>query len=66
MANKFVKRIVEITDYQTHILEELRKGVVLTTSDAGRINAMAISWGMLGVSLFLLHSCEQADLHTNY
>ena len=49
MANKFVKRIVEITDYQTHILEELRKGVVLTTSDAGRINAMAISWGMLGV-----------------
>ena len=49
MANKFVKRIVEIIDYQTHILEELRKGVVLTTSDAGRINSMAISWGMLGV-----------------
>ena len=49
MANKFVKRIIEITDYQTHILEELRKGVVLTTSDAGRINAMSISWGMLGV-----------------
>ena len=49
MANKFVKRIVEITDYQTHILEELRKGVVLTTSDAGRINAMAISLSLIHI-----------------
>ena len=64
MANKFVKRIVEITDYQTHILEELRKGVVLTTSDAGRINAMAISWGMLGVEwnkpIFITH-CRKSE-----
>lgn len=49
MGNKFVIKAANIADYHAHILEELRRGVALTTSDGIRMNSMAISWGMLGI-----------------
>lgn len=49
MENKFLTKAVNIADYHAHILEELHKGVALTTSDGIRTNSMTISWGMLGI-----------------
>lgn len=36
-------------EYSSHILQELSKGILLTTSDGSRINTMTIAWGMLGI-----------------
>jgi len=49
MENNFLTKAVNIADYHAHILEELHKGIALTTSDGIRTNSMTISWGMLGI-----------------
>lgn len=44
-----VKRKINIDDHMGEIFARLRKGVLVTTSYAGKINTMTISWGALGI-----------------
>lgn len=44
-----MKKEIEVFDYTKEILDALKKGVLLTTKADGRVNAMAISWGTLGI-----------------
>lgn len=44
-----MKREIEVFDYTKEILDALKKGVLLTTKADGTANAMAISWGTLGI-----------------
>ena len=43
------EKIINVLDYAEPILKSVRKGVLLTTVADGRVNTMAISWGMLGI-----------------
>lgn len=44
-----MKKNINVLDYAEPILKSVRKGVLLTTVADGRVNTMAISWGMLGI-----------------
>ena len=44
-----MKRKIEVFDHANEILKALRKGVLLTTNTNGKVNAMTISWGTLGI-----------------
>lgn len=44
-----MKREIQVFDYTKEILDALKKGVLLTTKADGKPNAMAISWGTLGI-----------------
>lgn len=43
------KREVAIWDMASHILENVSKGVLVTTKVGEKINSMTISWGTLGI-----------------
>lgn len=40
---------IEVWDYANEIMKALEKGVLLNSTADGKINAMTISWGMLGI-----------------
>jgi flavin reductase (DIM6/NTAB) family NADH-FMN oxidoreductase RutF len=44
-----MKREIKVFDYAGEIAETLQNGVLLTTEARGRVNAMTVSWGMLGI-----------------
>ena len=44
-----MKREVNVWDYAGHIMEDIGKGILLTTQAEGRVNTMTIGWGILGV-----------------
>ena len=44
-----MKRKINVWEYAGHILENVGKGVLLTTKADGRPNAMTIGWGTLGI-----------------
>ena len=43
------KKEINVFDYASDILAELKKGVLVTTRVDDKINSMTISWGMLGI-----------------
>lgn len=44
-----MKRKINVWDYASDIMKALEKGVLLTTKTDDKVNAMTISWGMLGI-----------------
>ena len=44
-----MKREIDVFDYATEIMKSLKTGALLTTMAEGKVNAMTISWGMLGI-----------------
>lgn len=44
-----MKKEINILENATQIMEAVNKGVLLTTAADGKVNTMAISWGMLGI-----------------
>ena len=44
-----MKRIVDVNDHTSHILEQLKKGVLITTKAHDKVNSMTISWGQFGI-----------------
>ena len=44
-----MKREVNVWDYAGYIMEDIGKGILLTTQAEGRVNTMTIGWGILGV-----------------
>ena len=44
-----MKKEIKVFDYATQILENIGKGVLLTTSCNGKVNTMTIGWGTLGI-----------------
>ena len=43
------KKKIDVFDYANKIIRGIKESVLLTTKAEGRINAMTISWGMLGI-----------------
>ena len=44
-----MKREVNVWDYAGHIMENIGKGILLTTKADGEIDTMTIGWGHIGV-----------------
>ena len=44
-----MKRKINVWEYAPAILEQVGKGVLLTTKVGGQVNTMTIGWGMLGI-----------------
>ncbi|MBQ9839078.1 MAG: flavin reductase family protein [Oscillospiraceae bacterium] len=44
-----MKKPVNVFEYTEHICKAMPKGILLTTSHAGRVNTMTIGWGMMGI-----------------
>ena len=44
-----MKQEINVWDYAPQILQEIGKGVLLTTQADGEVNAMTIGWGTLGI-----------------
>lgn len=44
-----MKRKIKVWDYAGEILEKTGKGVLVTTKAEGKVNAMTIGWGTLGI-----------------
>lgn len=44
-----MKRPIHPFDYANEILHAVRKGVLVTTKAAGKVNTMSISWGTMGI-----------------
>lgn len=44
-----MKKEVNVWDYAGHIMENIGKGILLTTAADGQVNTMTIGWGVLGV-----------------
>lgn len=44
-----MKKEIEVFDYASEILKEVKKGVLLTTKVDDKVNTMTISWGTLGI-----------------
>ena len=44
-----MKRQIKLWDYAGTILEEVGKGVLVTTKAEGKVNTMTIGWGKLGI-----------------
>ena len=44
-----MKRNVNVWDYAGHIMENIGKGILLTTAAGEQVNTMIIGWGQLGV-----------------
>ena len=43
------KKKIDVFDYANKIIRGIKESVSLTTKAEGKINAMTISWGMLGI-----------------
>lgn len=44
-----MKKEIKVFDYADTIMNQLQKGVLLTTKAGDKVNTMTISWGMLGI-----------------
>lgn len=44
-----MKRQIKLWDYAGTIIEEVGKGVLVTTKAEGKVNTMTIGWGKLGI-----------------
>ncbi len=44
-----MKKEIDVFDYAAEIMKALKGGVLLTTLAEGKVNAMTISWGTLGI-----------------
>ena len=44
-----MKEFIDAFDYAGHICKAMKRGILLTTSDAGKVNTMTIGWGTLGI-----------------
>lgn len=44
-----IKKRINVFDHAGDILHALKTGVLLTTKSNGKVNTMAISWGLLGI-----------------
>lgn len=44
-----MRRYIDPMEHAAHILQKLQKGVLLSTQADGKMNSMAIAWGMLGI-----------------
>lgn len=44
-----MKRSVKVSSYCNEIMQALPKGVLLTTADGNKVNAMTIGWGHIGI-----------------
>lgn len=44
-----MKRKIEVWDYAGKILDQVGKGVLLTTKSQNQVNTMTIGWGTLGI-----------------
>ncbi|WP_312355565.1 flavin reductase family protein [Aminipila sp.] len=44
-----MKKEIEVFDYANEIMKAVKTGVLLTTKADGKVNAMTISWGTLGI-----------------
>ena len=44
-----MKQYIQPFDYAGKILQQLPKGVLLTTKAAGKVNSMTIGWGTMGI-----------------
>lgn len=44
-----MKREIDIFDHASEIMKAVQSGVLLTTKAEGKVNAMTISWGTLGI-----------------
>ena len=44
-----MKKKINVLDYSTHIIKEIKKGIIITTKSKDKINNMSISWGTLGI-----------------
>ena len=44
-----MKNEIDVMEYAGHIIKELKKGVLITAKEGGRVNSMTISWGQLGI-----------------
>ncbi len=44
-----MKKKINVMEHATEIMAALSKGVLLTTKAGEKVNAMTISWGMLGI-----------------
>lgn len=44
-----MKEEINALEWAARILQQLRGGILLTTSDGNRVNTMTIAWGMLGI-----------------
>lgn len=44
-----MKKKIEVLDYASHIVKEVKKGVLITTKANEKVNSMSVSWGCLGI-----------------
>ena len=44
-----MKQQVNVFDYAGHICESMKKGILLTTKAADKVNTMTIGWGTIGI-----------------
>lgn len=44
-----MKKIINVFDYAGDICKSMKRGVLLTTKLAGKVNSMTIGWGMIGI-----------------
>lgn len=44
-----MKQEIQVLDYASEIMKNLKTGVLLTTKAGDKINTMTISWGTLGI-----------------
>ncbi len=44
-----MRKEIDVYDYAEHILRQLKKGILITTSVGDKVNSMTISWGQLGI-----------------
>ena len=44
-----MKNKIDVLDYASHILKEVKKGVLITTKANEKVNSMSVSWGCLGI-----------------
>ncbi len=44
-----MKKDIDVFDYASTIIKNLKKGILVTTKHNDKVNSMTISWGMLGI-----------------
>lgn len=63
-----MKREIQAFDYAKEILQEVSKGVLLTTKAGGKVNTMTIGWGTMGVEwgkpIFIVYVREHRHTYT--
>ncbi len=44
-----MKREIDVFDYTSHIIKQLKLGVLITAKASGKVNSMSIAWGTIGI-----------------